>query len=468
MIAPTLIIGLGGTGSEIVSKIEEEYRNSNERIGYAIFDTDANELRTIKNGGFTGALIQTSENLTVGEYLNSDREAGDKWFPVHRTLNRKTLTEGAGQVRAISRLAFEAMLRAGGMEPLHHVIDNLYRLNTDTMKQSLRIVVVSSLAGGTGSGLVLPIGLYLRNYLIETYQQYSSIIRGFFIMPEIFNLVSKSPSERSSIQANTYAALRELNAFLMRGDGSLEPRFAKTIRFEVPKPGSSEKMNLDTMPYDYCFLFDKRSCSNEILSSFEEYKRLAKESVISLALEETSRRINSSEDNIIKELCREIGQGGCNRYCGMGTSKLVYPYEDIITYMADVWALDSLDSEWLKYDRTFDQMRQEEQRTIRMGGSIKKTTREDAFTHAIEVDRKDMLSTIVLQQCSTDSGEKIWDRYMQKLMDYVREYTFSNESTVGVCKENLESILSEIDRIKNIKAAGVELLGAMREYLQEA
>lgn len=30
MIAPTLIIGLGGTGSEIVSKIEEEYRNSNE------------------------------------------------------------------------------------------------------------------------------------------------------------------------------------------------------------------------------------------------------------------------------------------------------------------------------------------------------------------------------------------------------------------------------------------------------
>ena len=468
MIAPTLIIGLGGTGSEIVSKIEEEYRDSRERIGYAIFDTDANELRTIKNAGFTGALIQTSENLTVGEYLNSDREAGDKWFPVHRTLNRKTLTEGAGQVRAISRLAFEAMLRAGGMEPLHQVIDNLYRLNTDTMKQSLRIVIVSSLAGGTGSGLVLPIGLYLRNYLIETYQQYSSIIRGFFIMPEIFNLVSKSPSERSSIQANTYAALRELNAFLMRGDGSLEPRFAKTIRFEVPKPGSSEKMNLDTMPYDYCFLFDKRSCSNEILSSFDEYKRLAKESVISLALKETSRRINSSEDNIIKELCRKIGQGGCNRYCGMGTSKLVYPYEDIVTYMADVWALNSLDSEWLKYDRTFEQMRQEEQRTIRMGGNIKRTTRDDAFTHAIEVDRKDMLSTIVLQQCCTDSGEKIWDRYVQRLMDYVREYVFSSESAAGICKENLESILSEVDKRKNLRECGEELLGAMREYLQEA
>lgn len=468
MIAPTLIIGLGGTGSEIVSKIEEEYRDSRERIGYAIFDTDANELRTIKNAGFTGALIQTSENLTVGEYLNSDREAGDKWFPVHRTLNRKTLTEGAGQVRAISRLAFEAMLRAGGMEPLHQVIDNLYRLNTDTMKQSLRIVIVSSLAGGTGSGLVLPIGLYLRNYLIETYQQYSSIIRGFFIMPEIFNLVSKSPSERSSIQANTYAALRELNAFLMRGDGSLEPRFAKTIRFEVPKPGSSEKMNLDTMPYDYCFLFDKRSCSNEILSSFDEYKRLAKESVISLALKETSRRINSSEDNIIKELCRKIGQGGCNRYCGMGTSKLVYPYEDIVTYMADVWALNSLDSEWLKYDRTFEQMRQEEQRTIRMGGNIKRTTRDDAFTHAIEVDRKDMLSTIVLQQCCMDSGEKIWDRYVQRLMDYVREYVFSSESAAGICKENLESILSEVDKRKNLRECGEELLGAMREYLQEA
>ena len=57
----------------------------------------------------------------------------------------------------------------------------------------------------------------------------------------------------------------------------------------------------------------------------------------------------------------------------------------------------------------------------------------------------------MLQQCCTDSGEKIWDRYVQRLMDYVREYVFSSESAAGICKENLESILSEVDKRKNLR-----------------
>ena len=130
MSAPTLFVGLGGTGAKIVSMLEKQNRNSTQMLGYAIFDTDANELRDIRERGYKGALIQTAENLTVGEYLDVDTEAANRWFPVNRIVNRKTLTEGAGQVRAISRLAFDATVRSGGMDPLHREIEKLYQINS--------------------------------------------------------------------------------------------------------------------------------------------------------------------------------------------------------------------------------------------------------------------------------------------------------------------------------------------------
>ena len=108
MNAPTLIVGLGGKGSDVALRVsqmvsEEERR----RIGFAVFDTDVNELRKIKEKNSFVHTIQTSTKLSVGEYLDIDTHARDTWFPVNAILNSKTLTEGAGQVRAVSRMAFE-------------------------------------------------------------------------------------------------------------------------------------------------------------------------------------------------------------------------------------------------------------------------------------------------------------------------------------------------------------------------
>ena len=144
MIAPTLLVGLGGTGSKIVCKVSrlvtEEQR---EHLGFAVFDTDINELRDIQRDNPFIKIIQTSTKLSVGEYLNIDTHARDNWFPVNAILNSKTLTEGAGQVRAISRLAFDTALRAGKMEQLHEGIQELYKLDeeySDYPKIAARII----------------------------------------------------------------------------------------------------------------------------------------------------------------------------------------------------------------------------------------------------------------------------------------------------------------------------------------
>ena len=123
MNAPTLLVGLGGTGCKIINKVSELVTDEQRKnIAFAMFDTDINELNEIKKRNPFVQIIQTSTKQTVGEYLSMDTHARDDWFPVNAILNAKTLTEGAGQVRSISRLALDTVIRTGKMEPLHEAI----------------------------------------------------------------------------------------------------------------------------------------------------------------------------------------------------------------------------------------------------------------------------------------------------------------------------------------------------------
>ena len=100
------------------------------------------------------------------------------------------------------------------MEPLHKAIEDLYKLEGEENQQALRVIIVSSLAGGTGSGIILPVALYVRNYLKTHFAQAANIVRGFFLLPEVFYGVIPGAAERNNLKCNAYATLRELDAFL--------------------------------------------------------------------------------------------------------------------------------------------------------------------------------------------------------------------------------------------------------------
>ncbi len=72
MTAPTLIIGLGGIGSEIVSMVEEKAKISKSDISnvkFIIIDTDNGALLKEKRNGFEGTTIRISNNITVESCL---------------------------------------------------------------------------------------------------------------------------------------------------------------------------------------------------------------------------------------------------------------------------------------------------------------------------------------------------------------------------------------------------------------
>ncbi|MBQ1926961.1 MAG: hypothetical protein II180_12680 [Proteobacteria bacterium] len=449
MIAPTLLIGLGGTGSKIVQRVAKLVTEEQlSRIGFAVFDTDINELRDIQRANPFIKTIQTSTKLSVGEYLNIDTHARDEWFPVNSILNSKTLTEGAGQVRAISRLALETAIRQGNMEPLHQAVENLYKLEEDHSDQALRVVIVSSLAGGTGSGLILPVALYLRNYLATRFQQSANITRGFFILPEVFYEVIRGQSERNNLKCNAYATIRELDAFLMKGDGTLPEKFERTVKLEFPRVGSKDFDEYNIRPYDFCFLFDAQNTEGKKLNSFDQYLDHAASCIYAQSIGPTNKRSNSSEDNTIRELCAERGR---NRYAGAGSSRLLYPVDDVREYVAIKWTQECVSNAWLKFDKMFSDQRAKNSEMLEQGITVKDADPAESYIQSVEqlADQRDPFAKALQDQCMMYDNDGLrvlgtrWDEYMKNLKAFV-EQSVKQSPDLDAQREAVQGRLGDI------------------------
>lgn len=187
-----------------------------EYLSFVAIDTDVNELRKIKAVSNDVVTIQTSSRMTIGEYLEYDSNARENWFPINDIILDKTPSEGAGQVRAISNLVAHNAIREGEFTALNNAIDSLFPLSTDNYEQSVHVTVISTLAGGTGSGLILPVSLYVKNYLETIRQQKSAVIRGFFILPDVMQSVITNEVELDNQYSNAYASIREIDALMRR------------------------------------------------------------------------------------------------------------------------------------------------------------------------------------------------------------------------------------------------------------
>ena len=451
MAAPTLIVGLGGTGSKIVQKVYNLATPAQRKnLSFVVFDTDINELRDITEKTPAIKTVQTSAKLTVGEYLDADRFARDTWFPVNKIMNRKALTEGAGQVRSISRLAFNTAIQQGKLAPLEEAITNLYIMSGDKGAQAMRVMLVGSLCGGTGSGLLLPVSLYIRNYLKTSLQQGSAVIRGFFILPEVFYKVIHTVPERNNLKCNAYAAVREIDAFFMKGDGSLPENY--DLHYMVPTPGSNIRLDMADSPMDFCFLYDAQNMDGQQLKTFPDYLDHAANCIYAQSIAPTSKRSNSSEDNVIGEV---VQAGGRNRYCGAGSSLLEYPVDDVTRYLTLIWARDNISTEWLNLDREFKKKQKEYLTQKRNGINAQPVDRVAEYISGVEAgakaDPKDPFLASVWGMCYEYKPNGIiplnpyWKHYQAKLEEHIKD-------AIKDVKEE-EDIKAIIDDCKAAKTA---------------
>lgn len=356
--AAYLFLGIGGAGCDIVKRIAKRcHPAERENISFLCMDTDVNDLKRIKDELPFVHIIQTSTTQTVGAFLDNDDDARKRWFPKSAVMYDKTMSEGAGQVRAISRLAVDATIKTGRIRPLYDSIDSLFRKTGKELKQSMRCIIASSSSGGTGSGMILPISMFIRNYVKEKYPNAALLTRALLLLPETLDSVIDSQTERDSQARNGYATIKELNAFMMKGSGfvDLDPDLwqYRDLHVDVPIAGSDKLKSLSTLPIDFCFLMDGQDAEDSTLTSYEQYKEQASIALYEQNIGPMQRKAASTEDNIIKELAKSRGR---NRFGGIGAGIVRYPYERIVDYVACDLAADSIggegeSSKWTKIDK---------------------------------------------------------------------------------------------------------------------
>lgn len=438
MIAPTIIIGLGGIGSDICCRVSKQVKDSEQRkrIRFVCIDTDINDLSRRREEDPRIITIQTSAPYMVGNYLDTNTNAKDNWFPVHNILMGKTPTEGAGQVRSISRLAFEEAVREGRMSALDKAIEELYFLDGATEPQAVRIMIVSTLAGGTGSGIVLPVALYVRHFLETRFRKSASVVRGFFLLPEIM-FGNKSPEECGSLCCNAYASMRELDAFMRRGDGALSGPKYRNLKLELPDPSSGFYVDYQVSPFNFCFLYDKRNTDDLQLKSFDDYKEHAANTIYAQAISGISNRSNSNEDNVIKPLIKSNGR---NRFCGAGSSLLKYPRENVLRYIAGKWCVQNMDEEWLSIDKAYIRYLADQKILRKKNPSLKDVTLADFYLDRVEHSEKGSFEERIYMMCHDESesvtGELEYtskvDKYTEALRRFVRDQLANDPELAGI------------------------------------
>ena len=358
--APTLFVGVGGTGCKIVKKVADLCQEKEkENINFLCLDTNVNDLSDVANGKSKIYWVQTSNTQTVGSYLDYDEEARKKWFPKNAVMYDKTVSEGAGQVRAISRLALNSTIKTGKIRPLYDSIDDLFRKTGKEMKQAMRVVIASTSSGGTGSGIILPLCMFIRDYVKEKYPNTSLIVRSLLLLPETLDSVIDSQTERDSQARNAYATIKELNAFMMKGSGFIDldedlKQFSN-MHVNVSVAGSDRQKPLALLPMDFCFLMDGQDAEDSTMISISQYIDQAAQALYEQNVGPMQKKAFSVEDNIIKEMTKP-GNYGRNRFGGIGAGVIRYPYDKVAKYVAYDLAKDSIGggetaSKWTQYDR---------------------------------------------------------------------------------------------------------------------
>jgi hypothetical protein len=451
MLAPTLIVGLGGVGSKITAKLsamitDEKQR---ERINFVVFDTDVNELGKIKKDYPLISTVQTSTNMTVGDYLHLDEFTRDYSFPVNPNLYRKTLSEGAGQVRAISHLAFVTAMKRGYMEPLDNAIYDLYKLESTPSTQVLRVIIVSTMAGGTGSGLILPVSMYIKQFLKTRIQIPGSITRGFLILPEIlYGAVTAEPM-RNAFKANAYAVLRELNAFILKADGNLGERYKNKVHMMFPKIGTKEFEEYDVLPMDFCFMFDAQNIEGKKLTSTEQYLDHAATCIYAQSIGPMNTRSNSSEDNVIRTL---VSGQSRNRYAGAGASELVYPSEHILRYIALKWAAQTVSEHWTLFDKAYYKKSIENNKARLKGQNMTDIDPATEYISTVDMSAKNSNAFAMFTRNASYGFDKDgftetfskWNGYISELEKFVKGVASKGQSEIDGSRDSAQAAVEKL------------------------
>lgn len=383
-IQPTLIIGIGGIGCRIAYNVRKQLESSNEgndHIGVIGIDTNENDLELLRKNSVEIRTIRISDKRKVNQVLNDNKEYM-QWFPSEKILLERSIKDGAGQIRALSRLAFTEAVKAGKFKPIEDEITRIRNLDQTGDNISLAIMIVGSITGGTGAGLFIQLPLYVRELLKKLTGDTGYIIRGMFISPEITEESQPATINKEAVHVNAYACIKELNAMYLMQNPSYSDRHIVLEYFnhnddakisdtlldmEAAVGDSVPKKSQDTLvesltnnheiPYDYLYFIEKNSAQGSLDLKLESFEKHVAQMVYTILFTRIRNAAFSVEDNTILQ---SIANGGMDRYAGAGLSRIIYPHEIAQKYITLSIVKKNVNGLWLILDEKVNNRRAHE------------------------------------------------------------------------------------------------------------
>lgn len=235
-VAPTLIVGLGGTGVEVVGRLKRRlrfhyrgYGQPADMIKFLIFDTVANNKQQ-------NQLISQTFSETEDEYVNlatgfnafaylQQNYTKDKdlrrWWDNRYSVSPQYQEWGAKRVRQLGRLFLhhkhlqvESIIQTKVSETCTLYEELVRDQNLADVGSNFRVYITTSTCGGTGSGIFLDILYKIWRSVLS--QGRIPEIRAFMFMPGIYEDEARKRSLElvQAHRANAYAFLKELDYFL--------------------------------------------------------------------------------------------------------------------------------------------------------------------------------------------------------------------------------------------------------------
>lgn len=448
-----LLVGLGGIGGRTVDRIlsimPEECKKYTNSIA---IDTDLEELENLlpnipsNNKIALGANSDTNQSITIGEYIRSNPSTTD-WFVQGQhldTIEKRNTAQGAKQIRMVSKVALAATNdRCGMQKTLNSIVSGFNKSDGAALGRGLLVMVVSSIAGGTGAGTVLQFPLYLEQAISDLFPDEDVQIECSMLLPGMFSRV-QSTKNYAAGKTNAYAVIRELMSMnsgkITRGD-------------LLPRTDFGEKAE-KISPYSRVLFFDNTSMAGDTLEGDLDNVYIPK---IADALNEylfgaVSGKITSALDNTLSTVYETEGAA---IFGSVGSANLVFPRSTYTQYAVANWVSKSVSKDWTEINEKAKQQFNEEYKKAVDNNAErpeKKTRLREIYCQLIDKDqapfyrelRAQLKNTtksgassagkpVLMGPSARDIVQEFWNNCRKYLLTYIAE-----DKTVSRAKNSLK------------------------------
>jgi len=270
----TLFVGLGGAGAKSLRKLKTKIQEANKgnvpkQIKFLLIDTNATELANYRD-------FDNSEKICIAvrepyqRYKHDLGTATHQYIPSQNAHSLLALERGAGQIRSNGHFAVIENQYSNKLTRIFRErADELEDIDVlgSTLERDPKVEVrlVFSLAGGTGSGIFLPIAAIIRSAISHcelTAYMYSAT----YYSQKVEN------SAKYSVMQNAYASLCELDYMMHFG----RDKRHSNISFNFG-PDEWQRIEQSNRPFDEVYYIDKHTnypSPDSVEFAYNEIERL--------------------------------------------------------------------------------------------------------------------------------------------------------------------------------------------------